>query len=518
MTDASGRGASALASAILTQLMIVLDMTVVAVALPSMQADLAISAQQRPWIVTAYALAFGGLVLFGGRIQTVIGLSAAYRAGLTGFALASLAAGLSPDFGILVTARAAQGACAALLAPTVLALVNRTFTEPARRARAFALLGSTSGLGAAVGLLVGGLLTDLLDWRWTMFINAPIAAIAVIVSIGGLPPRGRRRTAASLLNDLVGLLLGCGAIFLLVYGFDRAQRRGWSAPATLVSLAASGLIAVAFLIREHRAGDPVLPLAMVRDAARAGSYLVMFTSACAQMGCAVYLTYYFQDCFGYSPLKTGAVFLPMVAALTLTAVVAGRTLVPRLGARVCFPAGLAFQAAGTAILSRMTAGSTYAQVALPGLLVVGMGLGLALPVVFNAGTRGVAEERTGLASAVISTCQQVGSSFGVALLSTLATRRIDSYLAGHAGRLQSEAARELAKARTTADSADGRRIIADLTRDLSNRAQIDAYGHGFTVLTVLIASIALMLAAAALLRSMRRRAAGGAVPSSDRTG
>jgi Na+/melibiose symporter-like transporter len=247
---------------------------------------------------------------------------------------------------------------------------------------------------------------------------------------------------------------------------------------------------------------------MLGSPSRAGSYAAMFVSTFAQMGCIVYLTFYFQNCFGYSPMRTGVVFLPMVGTLTLTAVIAGRTLVPRFGARFCFPVGLAVQAAGIGVLSMMAEGDAYTRVMLPGLLILGVGFGLVLPVVFNAGTRGVPRERAGLASAVISTCQQLGSSFGVALLSTFATRRATSYLTEHTDEIRLEAARRLAGARVLPTSAQGRQIVAGLERELSVRAQIDAYSAGLTLLAIIVASSALVLAIAVVamvIRRVRRR-------------
>lgn len=483
----------------LTQLMIVLDMTVVAVTLPSMQSDLGMTAAQRPWVITAYALAFGGLVLFGGQVQTAIGLPMAYRVGLTGFALASLAAGLSPSFAALAASRAAQGAFAALLAPTLLALVNRVFTETVERRRAFAVLGSTSGLGAAIGLLLGGGLTEVLDWRWTMYVNVPISGAALLVSIISLSASGPRVAARRLLDDALGLFLACGAIFLLVYGCDRAQQDGWTARSTLICLMCGSALLIGFLVREGLADAPVLPLGMLGSASRAASYAAMFVSTFAQMGCIVYLTFYFQNCFGYSPMKTGVVFLPMVGALTLTAVIAGRTLVPRFGARFCFPVGLAVEAAGIGVLSTVTEGDPYSRVMLPGLLILGAGFGLVLPVVFNAGTRGIPPERAGLASAVIATCQQLGSSFGVALLSTFAARHATAYLNAHMNLIRVEATRKLAETHVLPTSAEGRRIVAVLARKAAVSAQIDAYGAGFALLAVIVASAALLLGIAALL-------------------
>lgn len=485
-----------LVSVVLTQLMIVLDMTVVAVALPSMQADLGMTAVQRPWVMTAYTLAFGGLVLFGGRLSEVLGVRLAYRLGLAGFAVASLAAGLSPSFGVLVAARVAQGVFAAVLAPTVLALVNRTFSETGERSRAFAVLGATGGLGAAIGLIVGGVLTESLDWRWTMYVNVPIALVAAVVSFSGLPSGDRRAGIGRLLDDVVGLLAGCGAIFSLIYGLDRAQQDGWGAWSTVTLLVSAGVLAVGFFLRERTTDAPVLPLGMLRNASRVSSYAVMFVSTCAQMGSLVYLTYYFQQHLDYSPIVTGVAFLPMVAALIITAGVAGRLLVPRYGAKVCFPAGLAVQAAALLVFSRVTSETTYAEVILPGMIVFGTGLGLALPVVFNAGTGGVPESRSGLASSIISMSQQVGASFGVAVLSTYATRSTESYVEQHVGRAEGLAADAMVHENVNPGTPEATRIVDQLIDELAQEAQIDAYGGGFAMMAIAVATAAVVLTGA----------------------
>nr|WP_255806365.1 MFS transporter [Corynebacterium kalidii] len=489
-----------LVSVVLTQLMIVLDMTVVAVALPSMQEDLGLTAGQRPWVMTAYTLAFGGLVLFGGRLSGVLGLRGSYRLGLTGFALASLVAGVAPSFAVLVAARVAQGVFAAVLAPTVLALVNRTFTETQERSRAFAVLGATGGLGAAVGLIVGGVLTESLDWRWTMYVNIPIALVAAVVSVSSLPSGDPRTALGRLFDDVVGLAAGCGAVFSLIYGLDRAQQDGWGAWSTVVLFVVAGVLAVGFVLRERRAAAPVLPLGMLRNASRTSSYAVMFVSTCAQMGSLVYLTYYFQEHLGYSPMATGVAFLPMVAALVVTAGVAGRLLVPRYGAKVCFPGGLAVQAVALFILSRVTVETTYGEVVLPGMVVFGAGLGLAVPVVFNAGTRGVPEGRSGLASSIISMSQQVGASFGVAVLSTYATRSVEGYIEEHAGRVEAQAAEAMARENAYPGSPEATGIVDRVIDALTQEAQIDAYGGGFALVGTIVASAAVILLAAVVVR------------------
>ncbi len=498
-----------LVSAVVTQLMIVLDMTVIAIALPHMQQDLAMSAEQRPWVVTGYSLAFGGLVLFGGKICAVIGIRRSYLTGLIGFAGASMVAGLAPSFLVLVTARAVQGVFGALLAPTTLALVNVTFTERTARGRAFAVLGATGGVGAAVGLLLGGALTEGLSWRWSLYVNVGIAALAFMAGLRSLHAANQRDPSARLGDDILGLILGCGSVFCLVYGLDQAQQYDWSSARAISWLAVGGTALFLFVLREHFAAKPVLPLWVVAHPARSASYATQFIVGAGQMGAIIYLTYYFQDHFGYSPLKTGVVFLPMIGALILTAAFAGRFIVPRLGARFLFPAGLTVQAAAFALFARIELDSTYQQVALPGLIVYGIGIGLTMPVVFNAGTRGVPERQASLASAVLNTAQQIGSSFGVAFLATYATHSVQDYVASHTEGLKIEIAQALTTAKVTPASPSGEVIVRRLTAVISAHAQIAAYSSGFALFAwIFIVAAAIMTIAATTLTITMARSRG----------
>lgn len=228
------------AGSLITQLMIVLDMTIIAVALPSMQADLGLTDSQRPWAVTAYTLANGGLVLFGGRLTTILGIRRSYWIGQTGFAAASLIAGLASSFPVLVGARTAQGAFAALLGPTALSLLNTAFPDGPRRRRVFALFGATAGVGAAAGLLIGGALTDWFSWRWSLYVNVLIAAIGFLIGLRGLPTSKSRHDGPAF-SDLPGLVLGCGACFSAVFGLDRAEQTSWTSATTIGWLSAAAV-------------------------------------------------------------------------------------------------------------------------------------------------------------------------------------------------------------------------------------------------------------------------------------
>lgn len=502
--------AAILTSIITTQLMIVLDMTIIAVALPSMQSSLEMTDAQRPWIVTAYTLAFGGLVLFGGRLVGIIGIRRAYPIGLMGFSIASLVGGLAPTFAVLAGARAAQGVFGALLAPTILAFINNSFVNPKERAGAFALIGATGGIGAAVGLLLGGALTDLLNWRWAMFVNIFIAAFALITSRKTLPPAHKNSSEASITDDFFGLVLGCTGLFSVVFGLDRAQRTSWGSASTVTFISVGCALLVLFVIRERMARKPVLPLWIVTNPARSASYGTQFTFGAAQMGTAVFMTYYLQEHLGYSPMKTGVAMLPMVVGIVVAAAISGKLILPRLGAQAAFPLGLGLSAAGAGILSLMDVDSSFAQAALPGLIVFGLGMGVAVPIAFNAGTRGIGPSHIGLASATINASQQVGSSFGVAILSTYATHLGKSYAADHTDDFRSKVAAALFGAQASPQSADGKRIIASMRDDFADEARVNAYSGGFVLLAVIMASVAAVIAIGAIALRIARRRTGAA--------
>lgn len=502
--------AAILTSIITTQLMIVLDMTIIAVALPSMQSSLEMTDAQRPWIVTAYTLAFGGLVLFGGRLVGIVGIRRAYPIGLMGFSIASLVGGLAPSFAVLAGARAAQGVFGALLAPTILAFINNSFVNPKERAGAFALIGATGGIGAAVGLLLGGALTDLLNWRWAMFVNIFIAAFALVTSRKTLPPAHKNSSGASITDDFFGLVLGCTGLFSVVFGLDRAQRTSWGSASTVTFISVGCALLVLFVIRERMARKPVLPLWIVTNPARSASYGTQFTFGAAQMGTAVFMTYYLQEHLGYSPMKTGVAMLPMVAGIVVAAAISGKLILPRLGAQAAFPLGLGLSAAGAGILSLMDVDSSFAQAALPGLIVFGLGMGVAVPIAFNAGTRGIGPSHIGLASATINASQQVGSSFGVAILSTYATHLGKSYAADHTDDFRSKVAAALFGAQASPQSADGKRIIASMRDDFADEARVNAYSGGFVLLAVIMASVAAVIAIGAIALRIARRRTGAA--------
>ncbi|GAA2217449.1 MFS transporter [Promicromonospora sukumoe] len=414
----------------LAQLMVVLDATVVNIALPSAQADLGFSDGQRQWVITAYSLSFASLLLLGGRLSDLIGRKRTFVVGLIGFALASALGGAAGSFELLVAARALQGAFGALLAPTALAVLTTTFTVPRERARAFGVFGAIAGAGGAVGLLLGGVLTDSLDWRWNLYINVFIAAVALVGAARYIPRIARSGPRPRL--DVPGTLLVSGALFGLVYGFSNAETGGWGAPLTWGMLTASGVLLVAFVVWQTRAAHPLLPLSIVLDRNRGAAYLSVLIAGAGMFGIFLFVTYYLQLTLGYTPIQTGLAFLPMIAMLVLAAQLGTNLLVPRFGPKLLVPIGMTLGVVGMIDLTFLDASSTYAAHVLPGLMVLGFAMGTIMPASMQTATLGVDRQFAGVASAMVNTSQQVGGSIGTALLNTLAATAAADYLVAHA--------------------------------------------------------------------------------------
>jgi EmrB/QacA subfamily drug resistance transporter len=411
----------------LAQLMVLLDATIVNIALPSAQRALGFSDGNRQWIVTAYALAFGSLLLFGGRLADLIGRRRAFLIGLIGFAVASAIGGGAPSFEVLVGARAVQGMFGALLAPAALSLLTTTFTLPKERAKAFGIYGAIAGGGGAVGLLLGGLLTEYLDWRWCLYVNLLFAFIAFF---GGLRLLSAEETPNRPDLDIPGTVVVSGGLFCIVYGFSNAQRHGWSAPSTWGFLVAGGVLLIVFVWWQRRAPNPLLPLRVVADRDRGASYLALFISGAGIFGVFLFLTFYLQRTLLYSPVKTGLAFLPMVAVIMATSVMTTNVLVPRVGAKPVVPTGMLLSAGAMAWLTTLDRNSTYAAHVLPPTLVLGLGLGLIFATGLNLATAGVTSRDAGVASAMVNTSQQVGGSIGTSLLNTLATSAATNFVVG----------------------------------------------------------------------------------------
>ncbi|MFD5542808.1 MFS transporter [Streptomyces sp. NPDC127079] len=411
----------------LSMLMGVLDGTIVNIALPSAQHALGFSDADRQWVVTAYALAFGSLLLLGGRIADLMGQKVTFLVGLAGFAAASMGGGAANGFAVLVVARAVQGLFAALLAPSALSILMTTFTSPRERAKAFTVAGSIAGAGGAIGLILGGVLTQYLDWRWTMYVNVVFAGVA-FVGGAALLDRAPRDPSARL--DVLGTLLVSVGLFCLVYGFSKAETHGWGAPATWGTLTAGALLVAFFVWWQTRAAYPLLPLRVLLDRNRGASFVALFITGAGMFGVFLFLTYYLQQSLGYSALKTGFAFLPMIVASSFASAVANNVLVRRIGPKPVVPLGMAVAAAGLVWMTTLDLRSAYVTQVLPQLVLVGVGLGTVIAPAMSLATSGVAAADAGVASAAVNTVQQVGGSIGVALLSTMASDAATHYLSG----------------------------------------------------------------------------------------
>jgi EmrB/QacA subfamily drug resistance transporter len=410
----------------LAQLMVVLDVTIVNIALPSAQADLGFDPDSRQWVITAYALAFGSLLLLGGKISDLIGRKWTFIAGLGGFAGASALGGAAPSFEVLVGARALQGAFAALLAPAALSIVTTTFTDPDERGKAFGIYGALATAGAAVGLLLGGFLTELLTWRWTMYVNL---AFAIPAAIGAGRLLVNMRPAERPRVDVPGVLVASSGLFALVYGFSNAEMDSWTAPLTIGMLAYGVVAAALFVALERRVASPLLPLRIVSDRNRGAAFLAVSIAGVAMFATFLFLTYYLQEGLGFSPIESGLAFLPLVVAIFAVAPAAATKLLPRVGPRPLVPSGMAIAALGLVYLTGIGVESSYAGAVLPAVIVMGVGFGLIMAPSFATATHGIEPGDAGVASAMVNTSQQVGGSLGLALLSTLFADAVSGYTA-----------------------------------------------------------------------------------------
>ena len=410
------------------QLMVVLDATIVTVALPSAQRALHFSNGNRQWVVTAYALAFGSLLLLGGKLGDLFGRKWALIAGLVGFSGASAVGGLAQSFDVLVAARALQGVFAALLAPAALSILTVTFAGSADRDRAFGIYGGVAGGAGALGLLLGGALTQALSWRWCLYVNLVIAVPTTIVALRLLvnqsdPDRAR--------IDIPGVLTWSGGLFALVFGFSNAATHGWGATATVVALVASPLLLTAFVFIERRVAHPLLPLGVVWDRARGGAFTALFLTGAGLLAMFLFLTYFVQQNLGFSPLKTGLAFLPLTVVLIIASTTAQIRVIPRTGVKPVLLLGMALCAGGMLLLTQLTPTSSYGTGVLPALLVIGVGMGCIFAPAFSAATLGVAPNEAGIASGMVNTSQQIGGSVGTSLLSAVYASAVASYLTSH---------------------------------------------------------------------------------------
>ncbi|HEY5429362.1 MAG TPA: MFS transporter [Solirubrobacteraceae bacterium] len=410
------------------QLMVVLDATIVNIALPSAQTALHFSTDNRQWIITAYALAFGSLLLLGGKLGDLFGRKWTFIAGLIGFAIASAIGGLAQSFGTLVAARALQGAFGAMLAPSALGLLTVTFHGSADRAKAFGIFGAIAAGGGSLGLLLGGVLTQAVSWRWCLYVNLAIAVPTAIVALRLL---GNQRRPDRAPIDLPGVAIGSAGLFSLVYGFSNAETSSWSDPVTVVALAASAVLLSGFIALERRVEHPLLPLRIVWDRARGGAYASIALAASAVFAVFLFLTYYMQQNLGFSPLQTGLGFLPMTAMIVVTSTTVQTRVLHRTGAKPLVMTGMVLGLVAMLLFTRLTGGGAYATHVLPGLMLTGLGMGCIFAPAFSTATLGVSTNDAGIASAMVNTSQQVGGSIGTALLSTIFASAAAGYTSTH---------------------------------------------------------------------------------------
>ena len=412
----------------LAQLMVVLDVTVMNIALPSAQRALHFTTADRQWVVTAYTLAFGSLLLLGGRLADLLGRKVTFLIGLLGFAGVSAIGGASVNFGMLITARACQGAFGAILVPSALSLLTTTFTEPKERGKAFGIYGAIAAAGGAIGLLLGGALTEYLSWRWTLYVNLIFAGVAFI---GGVLLLERQRSQVKPRLDIPGVLLVSAALFCLVYGFSNAATHNWHTPSTWGFLAAGVVLLVLFAIWQTRARNPLLPPRIVLDRNRGGAYASMLIASSGMFGVFLFLTYYLQQTLAYSPVVTGFAILPIAAGIAIAANLSTIVLMPRLGPKPLVTAGFVVAAGAMTWFAQLGPHTAYVDGVLGPLILTGIGLGMVIAPSINTGTFGVAPRDAGVASATVTVGQQLGASIGTSLLNTIFASAVASYLTLH---------------------------------------------------------------------------------------
>ncbi|MGV9713168.1 MFS transporter [Gordonia sp. NPDC003424] len=407
----------------LAQLMVVLDASIITIALPFAQTDLHISDANRQWALTAYTLMFGGLLLLGGRMADYLGRRRMFLIGLVGFAASSAMAGFAWNDISFFAGRALQGAFAALLAPAALSLITVTFIEHRERARAFAVYAAVSGGGAAIGLIAGGALTEFFSWRWTLLVNTPIAVIAAIgaltLVVRDVPTK---RTGG---YDLPGAITVTLGLVSVVYGFTRAAESGWGATSTILLFVAAAVLLATFVLIEHRSTHPLLPLRIPGEINRGGAYLVAFIIPTAMFAMFLFLSYYFQNTLGNSPLRAGVLFLPFPVALIVSAGAAS-SLLPRFGPRPLMMIGTVAGIVGYLYLAQLDSDSTWLTHILPSELLIALGMGLVFVAMQSVALHRIDEKDAGVASALVNTSQQVGGSVGIALLSTIVAQIFSS--------------------------------------------------------------------------------------------
>ena len=411
----------------IAQLMIVLDSSIMNIAIPSAKIDLGISDANQQWVITAYTLAFGSLLLLGGRIGDYMGRKRIFLVGLIGFAGASALGGLAANQGLLFSSRALQGVFAALLAPASLAIISVTFTVPKERAKAFGVIGAISGGGAAIGLILGGTLTEYASWRWCLGVNTPIAIIAGILAVKFVH---ESKAQGNNTYDIPGVVTATAGLFSLTYGFNEAATMGWSSSTTISFLVAAAVLLIIFVAIESKVANPLMPLRVITERNRGGSYLGSLVVGAGLFSMFLFLGLYLQVILGYSPLKSGFAFLPFTAGIIIFAGIASQ-LLPKFGPRPLMVPGLIAAGIGLLLLTRITPDTSYTTHVLPSLFVMSSGMALVFIPLTSTSLHAVSSHDTGVASAMLNTSQQIGGSLGTALLNTIAATATTSYIAAN---------------------------------------------------------------------------------------
>ena len=483
------------------QLMVVLDATIVNVALPHIQQALGFSGSGLEWVVNAYAVTFGGLLLLGGRAGDILGRRRVFVFGLLLFSGASLLGGFATSQWWLLTARAVQGAGGAVIAPTALALITTNFPEGGERNRAFGVYAAMAGAGSAAGLLLGGILTSYLSWRWVLFVNVPIGIVVAAAAPRVLAESPRRPGRI----DVAGAVTGCGGVALLVYGLSKAATGAdgvshWGDAQVLASLAASVVLLVSFVLIERRSSRPLLPMRVLADRNRSGAYLIMLCIATGLFGLFFFLTLFIQNVLGYSAIRTGVAYLPFAVGVVIASGLASQ-LVPRIGPRPLIVAGAAAVAGGMFWFSRLTEHAGYAGQELGPMLVTSFGLGLVFVPLALVALHNVAEEDSGVASSLLNTAQQVGGAIGLALLGTVAWTTVANSVrtqVAHAAAAAAKAGQPLPRPGTPPPAS------------IYDHALTVGFSRAFVVAAG-IALLALLIAIATI--RIRRQELAGAAPS-----
>jgi EmrB/QacA subfamily drug resistance transporter len=420
---------SLLAVLALAQFMVVLDSSIVNVALPAIQQALNISSGDLAWLVTAYTLAFGGFLLFGGRAADLYGRRKMFLIGVVGFTLSSLIVGVAQDTMTVIIGRGLQGLAAALMSPAALSIVLTTFREGKERNAALGIWAAVAAGGAAVGVLLGGILTQYLNWRWNFFINLPLGIFVIIAALKLVPAHAKEVAHNDL--DLPGAVLVTGGLMSLVYAIEQAPDWGWTEASTLGLFGLSLAMLVGFVVNEARAKHPLMPLSIFRIRNISAANLVQMPITAAMFSMFFFISIYIQTVMGFSPVETGLSFLPVTIIIAITATLISRAVV-KIGFKPILVTAPTLMAAGLFWLSQISLNSSYWADIFPGLALVAIGAGMSFVALTIAATSGVPANESGLASGLLNTAQQIGGALGLAILSGIAASHATSYFANHA--------------------------------------------------------------------------------------